>query len=193
MTPTPSDVLRGATLVTGNPNKLREAREICGEQLVSHALDLPEIQSLDLREVLQRKGEEAWRRLQRPVIVEDTSLALHGMNGFPGPLVKWMLDAIGPDGIARQAIATGNPGVAAICGLVYRDGDQEVIVEGTTRGELVLPARGGEGFGWDPVFLPEGSDLTYGELSSAQKVEVGHRGRAWRALVAELAAGTGTG
>ena len=61
-----------------------------------------------------------------------------------------------------------------------------MIVEGTTHGELVLPGRGEEGFGWDPVFQPEGSDLTYGELSSAQKIEIGHRGRAWRALLSAL-------
>jgi len=186
MTTAPEETLCGATLVTGNRNKLREAREICGQELASHELDLPEIQSLDLREVLQVKGEEAWRRLDRPVIVEDTGLALTGMNGFPGPLVKWMLDAVGPQGIARHAIATGDPSVAAVCGLVYRDGDREVIVKGVTQGVLVLPARGTEGFGWDPVFQPEGSDRTYGELTSAEKIEIGHRGRAWRALVATL-------
>ena len=180
-------LLDGATLVTGNPGKLREAREICGAELVSHALDLPEIQSLDLIEVLRAKGEEAWRRLSRPVIVEETGLSLAALNGFPGPLVKWMLDAVGPEGIARIAIDRGEPGVSADCALLYRDAEREVVAEGSTRGVLVLPGRGEGGFGWDRVFQPEGDERTYGEMTSAEKIEIGHRGRAWRALLARLA------
>jgi len=178
--------LDGVTLVTGNPNKLREAREICGSDLAAHELDLPEIQSLDLKEVLRVKGEEAWNRLQRPIIVEDTSLELTSLNGFPGPLVKWMLDAIGPEGIARQAIAAGDPGVVAICGLIYKDGDAEMVATGETRGTLVLPSRGSGGFGWDPVFQPGESERTYGEMSPEEKNDIGHRGRAWRALITEV-------
>ncbi len=51
---------------------------------------------------------------------------------------------------------------------------------------LVLPARGPRGFGWDPVFLPDGEARTYGELDDAEKDRLGHRGKAWRALLAQL-------
>ena len=180
MTP---DLLDGATLVTGNPNKLAEARRLCGHDLSAAAVDLPEIQSLDLAEVLGAKAEEAFRRLRRPVIVEETGLELEAMNGFPGPLVKWMLDAMGAEGVARAALALGAGGARAHCMLLYFDGERRVAAEGETAGRLVLPPRGDGGFGWDPVFQPEGEERTYGEMSATEKDAIGHRGRAWRALL----------
>jgi XTP/dITP diphosphohydrolase len=175
-------------LVTGNRNKLLEARRITGGELDAVDLDLPEIQSLDLREVLEAKGDEAWRRLGRPLAVEETGFELSAMNGFPGPLVKWMLDAIGPEGIARTAIDMGDPRATARCQLLVIDGGKRVFAEGLTTGQLVLPPRGDGGFGWDPVFRPEGYELTYAELDGDTKDRIGHRGRAWAELAARLAA-----
>ncbi len=170
------------TLVTGNRNKLIEAERILGCRLDCEPLDLPEIQSLDLLEVLRAKGEEAWRRLGCPVVVEETGLELAAFGGFPGPLVKWMLEAIGSGGIARAAHALGDPRATACCALIYVDGETALTGEGDTRGELVLEPRGGGGFGWDPVFVPEGRQETYAELGSEVKDRLGHRGRAWRDL-----------
>ncbi len=170
------------TLVTGNRNKLIEAERILGVKLECEPVDLPEIQSLDILEVLRAKGEEAFRRLRRPVVVEETGLELAALGGFPGPLVKWMLEAIGPGGIARTAHALGDPRATARCALIYLDGETEQIAEGDTRGELVLEARGDGGFGWDPVFVPEGRRETYAELGSSVKDRLGHRGKAWRRL-----------
>lgn len=170
------------TLVTGNRNKLLEAERILGYLPAAEKIDLPEIQSLDLLEVLRAKGEEAWRRLGVPVVVEETGFDLEAMGGFPGPLVKWMLDAMGAQGIARTAHALGNPRATARCGLLYRDRVGEVIAEGETRGHLVLEPRGEGGFGWDSVFVPEGMEATCAELLPAEKDDLGHRGRAWRAL-----------
>jgi non-canonical purine NTP pyrophosphatase (RdgB/HAM1 family) len=173
-------------LVTGNPGKLAEARRLAGDDLEAVALDLPEIQSLDLLEVLRAKADEAWRRLGRPLVVEEAGLELAAFNGFPGPLVKWMLDAVGPGGIARAAAALGDVRGTARCALLYRREDGDTIAEGAARGTLVLPGRGGHGFGWDEVFLPEGETRTFGELAGAEKDAVSHRGRAWRALLASL-------
>lgn len=170
------------TLVTGNRNKLIEAERILDKSLACEPLDLPEIQSLDLLEVLRAKGEDAWRRLRRPVVVEETGLDLAAMGGFPGPLVKWMLEAVGPEGIARTAHALGDPRATARCALIYLDGETEQVAEGETRGELVLEPRGEGGFGWDPIFVPEGRRETYAELGSSVKDRLGHRGRAWRRL-----------
>ncbi len=173
-------------LVTGNANKRREAERIVGHRLETAAIDLPEIQSGDLIEVLRFKAEAAWQRLERPVVVEETGLELACMNGFPGPLVKWMLEAVGDEGIAQVAIRAGDPGVVARCALMLRGGDREVIAEGSTAGRLVLPPRGGGGFGWDPVFEPDGHERTYAELGDEVKDRIGHRGRAWRAFLRAL-------
>ena len=189
-------------LVTGNPGKAAETERILGFRPDIQSVDLPEIQSLNLLEVLEAKAREAWRRLRDagrrgPVVVEETGLELSAMNGFPGPLVKWMLEAVGAEGVARAGLALGDPGVAAVCGLAYFDrpkidrattgradleSDEELLLVAVGRadGVLTLPPRGEHGFGWDPVFVPEGETLTYAELSSERKDEIGHRGRAWR-------------
>lgn len=173
-------------LVTGNENKRREAERIVGHRLETAAIDLPEVQSGDLIEVLRFKAEAAWQRLERPVVVEETGLELACMNGFPGPLVKWMLEAVGDEGIANVAIRSGDPRVVARCALMLRSGDREVIAEGATAGRLVLPPRGGGGFGWDPVFEPDGLERTYAELGDEVKDRIGHRGRAWRQFLRAL-------
>jgi non-canonical purine NTP pyrophosphatase (RdgB/HAM1 family) len=169
-------------LVTANPGKLAEARRLAGGTFESAAVDLPEIQSLDLAEVLRAKAEAAWSRLGRPLVVEDSGLDLAALNGFPGPLIKWMLTAAGAEGLARTALALGDPRATARCMLIYKDGEREVIAEGVTTGTLVLPGRGTHGFGWDPVFLPDGGERTFGELDGEEKDALSHRGKAWRGL-----------
>ncbi len=175
-------------LVTGNRGKLAEARRLAGDGLGGVELDLPEIQSLDLLEVLRHKGEEAWRRLGRPLVVEEAGLDLAAFGGFPGPLVKWMLEAAGAGTIARAALALGDPRAVARAALYYRDAGRTLVAEGSAAGILVFPARGEHGFGWDPVFQPDGLDRTFGQLTGTEKDALSHRGRAWRELLANLAA-----
>ncbi len=174
-------------LVTSNRHKALEAERIIGATIECLAVDLPEIQSSDLLEVLAAKAEEAWRRLRRPLVVEETGLELAALNGFPGPLVRWLLEAVGPEGIAQLAHDRGDPRATARCAVCFRDARGSVVGVGHTEGELVLPARGAAGFGWDPVFLPRELAQTYGELSDSAKDEIGHRGRAWRDLARKLA------
>jgi XTP/dITP diphosphohydrolase len=152
-------------------------------------VDLPEIQSLDMEEVLRAKAWHAWESVGSPVVVEETGLGLAALNGFPGPLVKWMLEAVGAEGIARTALALGQPRATAVCLLMWTDGERSVVGRGETAGELVLPPRGANGFGWDPVFRPAGDARTYGELTDEEKDRIGHRGRAWRDLLTKLAGG----
>ena len=189
-TPVGSALPEGLVLVTGNRDKLVEARRLCGANLEAVDVDLPEIQSLDLITVLRAKGEEAFRRLQRPLIVEETGLELSAMAGFPGPLVKWMLQALGADGIARAAIALGDDRVTARCALLLLAAESDVVAVGETHGRVVLPGRGERGFGWDPVFIADGENRTYAELRPQEKDRISHRGRAWRALLESLAGST---
>ncbi len=176
-------------LVTGNAGKIRETRRIVGRELDNEPLDLPEIQSLDLVEVLEAKAREAFKRLGRAVVVEETGLFLDALNGFPGPLVKWMLESVGPEGIARTCQGLGNMNAQARCALAYFDGERLLNAEGETRGKLVLEPKGRHGFGWDPIFVPEESELTYAQLSAEEKDQIGHRGRAWRSFCSLLGAG----
>ena len=137
--------------------------------------------------MLRAKADEAWRRLGRPLVVEEAGLELAAFNGFPGPLVKWMLDAVGAEGVAGAAAALGDMRATARCALLVRSAGGELVAEGAAEGTLVLPGRGDQGFGFDPVFLPAGEARTFGELTGPEKDAASHRGRAWRALLARLA------
>lgn len=135
---------------------------------------------------MRDKAAAAFARVGRPLVVEETGLELAALNGFPGPLVRWMLEATGAEGIARVALALGDARARAVCLLARTDGAEVVLGHGVCDGELVLPPRGSEGFGWDPVFRPAESERTFGELAAAEKDRIGHRGRAWRDLLAQL-------
>jgi non-canonical purine NTP pyrophosphatase (RdgB/HAM1 family) len=176
-------VISDYTLVTSSPHKAEEIAAIVGTALPTAALDLPEIQSLDLREVLRHKAREAFGRLGRPVVVEDVSLELVGLKGFPGPLVKWLLRAAGPEGLIALCRGTGEWRARAVCGVLGWDGGREVWAEGVVDGAIVAKPRGASGFGWDPVFVPDGYDRTYAEMSADGKNAISHRGAAWREFV----------
>jgi non-canonical purine NTP pyrophosphatase (RdgB/HAM1 family) len=180
------NILESATLVTGNTGKVTELQRICDIEMAHEPVDLPEIQELDLITVLRAKTREAYRHLGRPVIVDETGLEMTGLNSFPGPLIKWLLQSIGAEGLGKLGQSIGDERIVAHCAVMYFDGEREVIGEGRTSGCLVSPPRGDDGFGWDPVFLPDGEEFTYAEMSSERKDEIGHRGQAWRALLEAL-------
>ncbi len=175
--------------VTSNLGKLREAEAVLGLALEHHALDIDEIQSLDLGEVVRHKAAEAHRRLGRPVLVEDTSLELAGLAGFPGPLVRWVLATVGAAGISRLARSFGDLRATARCIACATDGVDEVLGEGEVHGTIAEKARGRRGFGWDVVFVPlSGDGRTFAEMSEAEKNAISHRRQAFDALRAVLAA-----
>lgn len=169
--------------VTSNLSKLREAEAVLEQKLDHRALDLPEIQSLDLAEVVRAKTAAAWDRLHRPVLVEDTSLELSGLGGFPGPLVRWLLACVGPAGICRIAHCFEDPRAKARCLVCATDGSSEVLGEGFVRGVIAVSPRGRRGFGWDSTFVPEGSkNLTFGQMDDDKKNAISHRRKAFEAL-----------
>lgn len=173
--------------VTSSAGKLEEARRLAGWDLEAVHLDLPEIQSGNSVKVARAKAAAAALAVAGPLVVDDTGLELAALGGFPGPLVKWMLEAVGAAGITRVASALGEFRATARCVLVWRDGDEEVVVDEAVAGHLVAP-RGDGGFGWDGVFAPVGGGgATYAELDPATKDAIGHRGAAWRSLRLRLA------
>ena len=85
--------------ITGNEYKLKEAQMIV-PNIDNITLDLPEIQSLDQKEIIASKLKEATKEHEGEFFIEDVSLYIECLNGFPGPLVKWFLKSLGTQGIA---------------------------------------------------------------------------------------------
>lgn len=175
--------------VTSNVNKVREAEAVLGRALDHRPLDLPELQSMDLAEVVRGKAAAAWREIGRPVLVEDTGLELAGLGGFPGPLVRWLLTSVGPEGIGRIAHCFDDQRATARCLLCATNGTVEILGEGVVEGSIAAHPRGRLGFGWDSVFMPDDpGQRTYGEMTDEEKNGISHRRRAFEALREALAA-----
>jgi inosine triphosphate pyrophosphatase len=153
--------------ITGSKAKFSEVKEILGdiEQL---EMDLEEIQDTDPHKVVAAKLEEALRHQYGAFIIEDTSLYFNALNGLPGPLIKWFMKTIGNDGLYKIAAAFGNFDAEAKTIIGYTNGRKTEFFEGVVKGTIVSP-RGETGFGWDPIFQPEGYTKTFAEMSSEEK------------------------
>jgi inosine triphosphate pyrophosphatase len=172
------------TIVTGNPNKLKELEKVlpASLKLTARKLDLDEIQSLDLHEIVRHKLRQAYEQVVGPVIVEDVSAELAKLNGLPGPFVKYFEQQLGKGALYTLG---GEGRVRIICTIGYYDGITEHIVDGVLEGRIVAP-RGEEGFGFDFVIIPDGYDKTMAELGLDVKNTISHRYQAAKALAEML-------
>jgi len=164
--------------VTSNPNKFRELSELLECNLSRIELDLQEIQTTDLQELVIFKLRQAYEHVQEPVIVEDTSLYFEAWNELPGPLVKFFLKNIGLSGMVRTLDNFNNNSASAACCLGFtKDSKSMHLFEGKVKGNIVEP-RGSQLFGWDAIFLPAGYKQTFSEMSSQEKHQISPRGEA---------------
>ena len=181
-------MLTTLAFVTSSEHKHREAQAILGVPLERVSLDLPEPQGLDVVAVARTKARLAFATLRRPVLVEDTALELEALGGFPGPLIRWLLEAAGVAAIPRLLDGFSTRGARARCAALAFDGERELLGVGTVAGEIAPAVRGASGFGWDVVFIPEwGGGRTYAEMPAAEKNARSHRALAFRELASELA------
>jgi XTP/dITP diphosphohydrolase len=170
---------------TGNEHKRREVREILGVELEGADLDIPEVQGIDPADVAAAKALAAREALGFPdayVLAEDSGVMVEAWNGFPGALTKWLMGSVGNEGLLKMLSGFEDRSAIAVCvaAVAAPDGSVQTF-RGEVRGEIAREARGGGGFGYDPVFVPAWSDLTYAELGE-EKNRDSHRARAFRGV-----------
>jgi inosine triphosphate pyrophosphatase len=154
------------TFIAGNPNKAAYVSEALGRLMDHHKLDLDELQSLDLRAVVDRKVRQAYARLQHPVLVEDVSLEFAALGRLPGPFIKWFLEDAGSEKLCQMLNGfTDRTATARICYGVH-DGSSLHFFEGSMAGCVPAAPRGTNGFGWDHIFIKEGMSKTRAELDT---------------------------
>jgi len=175
-------------LVSTNPNKGIEAERILGIPLLRVSLALPEIQAATVEEITRYKLEVAKTKGYQRLLVEDVSLGFDELGNFPGPFVRWLLEAAGGNGLAAIAYALNNRAARAQCCVGYWNGREVKLFLGEIAGEVLVKPRGERKFGWDAWFQPNGSDKTFAEMTPDEKDAVSHRGRAYRKLAEHLAA-----
>ncbi|MGH3089551.1 MAG: RdgB/HAM1 family non-canonical purine NTP pyrophosphatase [Rubrobacteraceae bacterium] len=171
--------------VTSNENKRREVEGMLGLSLEAASPEVPEIQSLDFSEVVRVKAFAAREALGSPsrvVIVEDSGLVVEAWNGLPGALTKWFLASVGNEGLLKMLSPFEERAARAVCAVAVIDGVGEAAVfVGEVEGKIAGEQRGEGGFGWDPIFIPGGGDLTYAEMGE-EKHRDSHRARAFRSV-----------
>jgi XTP/dITP diphosphohydrolase len=184
-------------LATRNAHKLTELGEILSaaglhvslEALPASAPDVVE-DGLTFAQNAMKKARSAAEATGLPAVADDSGLCVDALNEMPGVLsARWagsskddaanlalVLDQV-------QDVPDGHLGAHFACAAALAlPGGEDRVVEGRVDGVLVREPRGSGGFGYDPIFLPDGSDRTTAEMSSAEKHAISHRGRAFRAL-----------
>ena len=183
-------------IATHNPGKLVEIAELLRpygvETIGAAALGLPEPEETGatFEANARLKAVAAASVSGLPALADDSGLAVAALGGAPGLYsARWA----GPKKDFAAAIRrverelAGNPDrrasfVAALA-LAWPDGHVETF-RGEVHGTLVFPPRGTHGFGYDPIFVPEGGRQTFGEMAPAAKHAISHRARAFAKLVA---------
>jgi non-canonical purine NTP pyrophosphatase (RdgB/HAM1 family) len=120
------------------------------------------------------------------VIVEDTGLYLDALNGLPGALVRWFLVTIGPAGICALIPAGADRRATARTAVALCDGGGVEVFVGETPGVVAAAPAGAGGFGWDPIFRPDGASRTFAEMDQAEKNVYSMRRQALEGLGARL-------
>jgi len=170
------------TFITGNKNKIMEAKRVLPD--LSHLdIDLPEIQELDSKKIIEHKLKEAFKHAKGQFLVEDVSMYLDCFSGkLPGPLIKWFNESIGPKGLYEIGKRFKNNKAEAVTVIGYAKSPKKILFfEGRVKGRLVKPT-GKYGFGYDTVFMPEGFKKTLSELKFAGDFSSSPRGHAFAKL-----------
>lgn len=171
-------------IVTSNPSKGEEARAILGRLGIEAevvAMEKLEIQSESLEEIALFAARRAYERLKRAVVVDDSGLFVRSLNGFPGPYSNYVYKKIGISGLLKLMEGVSDRSASFVTALALVSDLGEEVFVGEVRGLITTSPRGSRGFGFDPIFQPEGSDKTYAEMGD-EKNEISHRAKAYEAL-----------
>ena len=157
---------------SSNIHKFEESQRILSNLGLNISLfktTLEEIQSDSLSKIAERKAIDAYTKVQKPVIIEDDGLFINSLNGFPGPYSSYVYDTIGNKGIIRllENIESRNAKFVAI--IAYCNGVDDVqLFESSIPGKISLSIEKG-GWGYDPIFIPDGESKTYANVSDKDK------------------------
>jgi len=173
-------------LMTGNSGKLNEFKHLLNVDSIifeNRSFNIHEIQSMRLEDIGKYKTISALNLIDESdqfdiIMTDDTSLSCDALKGLPGPFIKWFLDTVGVDGL-YNLVKSSDLECSAAClitiGII--ETGELIQFKGDVRGKIVAP-RGTSGFGWDQIFLPQGHEVTYGEMKPDQKNKVSHRAKA---------------
>jgi len=157
---------------TSNENKFQEAERILsnlGVKINLFKTTLEEIQSNDLNDIAKKKVINAFKLVQKPVIIEDDGLFIDSLGGFPGPYSSYVYDTIGNKGIMSLLENSVVRDAKFVSIIAYLDSTSDVkLFESSIPGKITSIIEKG-GWGYDPIFIPDGESKTYANVSDKDK------------------------
>lgn len=151
---------------TSNPHKYSEAKELFdskGITIKHFNFTHNEIRSDSLEEIAKEAVDFAYGKLKKPVFTEDTGLFIDALNGFPGTYSGWVQKKLGCKGILKLLKGETNRSAAFRTSIAFHGGKGIQTFEGECIGKIAVKEAGQSGFGYDPIFLPEGYPQTFAE------------------------------
>ena len=164
-----SNMKNQLTFITGNAGKAKYLSDYFHMPMEHLKLDLREIQSVDLKEVVEDKAKRAYKIIKSPVLVEDVALTFKALKALPGPLIKWFLETLGNEGLCRLLDGFDDRNALAEVEFAICDESGVHTFGGSMEGSISKIPRGEMGFGWDPVFIPKGHEKTWAEMTDDEK------------------------
>lgn len=152
------------TFITGNQSKADYLAKHLQLPVKHIKINLDEIQSLDLREVVKHKVLQAYEHVKGPVLVEDVSLEFKSWGRLPGTFIKYFVDEV-PFKTICGMLNGQDRSARARCVFGYYDGKTVKFIEGYLDGRIANEPAGENGFGWDKIFIPDGYDVTRASLN----------------------------
>jgi XTP/dITP diphosphohydrolase len=176
---------RTIAFATTNRHKVLEINDVlkgCGYRADPVPIPKLELQAENLEDIAVNAAALAWSILRKPVMVEDAGLFIDALRGFPGPYSSYVYKTIGIEGILKlmNGIENRRAKFKSVIALAYDRGI--VVFKGEVTGSIAYEARGEGGFGFDPIFIPDGSTKTFAEMSVEEKNSFSHRGQAAKQL-----------
>ena len=152
------------TFITGNQNKANYLSKYLWMEVLHEKIDLDEIQSLDLWEIVEHKARQAYEKVRTPILVEDTSLEFCALGRLPGTFIKFFIKELGQEWLCRlldgrERWAIGRTKFA------YFDGTRLEIFTGEIQGIIAEHPGYDNGFAWDRIFIPEWYNCVRSELN----------------------------
>jgi inosine triphosphate pyrophosphatase len=145
--------------ITGNQDKADYLARMLGVNLEHQKLDLDEIQSTHLDDIVTHKAKQAYERIGKAALVEDVSLGFAELNDLPGPFIKYFVEQEnGLEKLCRMLDSFESRRATASCTFGFYDGERLELIRGSLEGEIADHPRGQNGFGWDAIFCPDGFD-----------------------------------
>ena len=175
-------------VITSNPGKVAEyqkAFDELGIEMEHYRLPYDEIQTSDLEEVVNKGMDEIVSKGVRNFIVDDTGLFIDSLKGFPGVWSAYAQKTIGNKGILKLMGGVEDRGAEFRCCIGCDIDGRRIVVVGVCRGFITESEKGTDGFGFDPIFSPDGN-LTFAEMPIEDKNQISHRGNAVRLLIEQL-------